>query len=643
VVIATSNESDEITSKSLHVISVLLTDDYTIDDGSRIVGKIYAAVSGSGNAPSVALYYEGDEDSAWEIPVNINLLDGRYLKTDQSTPQTVSGGAPTFEGGIIAPSIETAADDLDLSPASGIVKILTSGTDGGYRAYDATGAYYIGIDHTGATGRVISSHGYLQLSSLNADVQVMLPAGQEFGVYSGATRKAGIGSDGVLDALKVDTPLLQPSGGDQVIKLGDDAGTKVVLIKNVNDEVVTRIDSMGKTYLYGSYSAWQGVVIDDDIWLKYARGSVRGQYSDNRIQFGSITYSWGSVEIYSCNESDIHLGSVRDVIITLGDSAGGNKVSIEDSDGAEVASIDSNGDFSGRAGEFDTLKTNATWGGLTLWAGSAWLKRTASDFISIELGTAGDHPLKLAPANDLVIKLSDAAGARKTSIVDNGLVEKASIDSLGNFTWKGNLAHEGGNVGFYGATPVTQPTITGVRGGGGTANLLSALADLGLVVDNTTAAKGEIKLPVGSPAEMTAQIDQDKDLRLLFDDTTVEHAVWQFKMPDDYGGNLVAKIQYTMASATSGKVDFEVSVMAVSGGDAQDLDADSYDTVNAGNATVPGTAGYLGELTITLTNDDDVAAGDYVRVKLEDVRSSNPDKATGDCEVRNVVLEYEVA
>jgi len=207
----------------------------------------------------------------------------------------------------------------------------------------------------------------------------------------------------------------------------------------------------------------------------------------------------------------------------------------------------------------------------------------------------------------------------------------------------GDLNHEGENVGFYGATPVTQPTITGVRGGGGTANLLSALAGMGLIEDNTTAAKGEIKLPVGSPAEMTAQIDQDKDLRLLFDDTTVEHAVWQFRMPDDYGGNLVAKIQYAMASATSGKVYFEVSVMAVSGGDAQDLDADSYDAANAANATVPGTAGYPGELTITLTNDDDVAAGDYVRIKLEDVRSGNPDKATDDCEVRNVVLEYEVA
>ena len=154
-------------------------------------------------------------------------------------------------------------------------------------------------------------------------------------------------------------------------------------------------------------------------------------------------------------------------------------------------------------------------------------------------------------------------------------------------------------------------------------------------------ATGTIMLPVGSPSEMTTQIDQAKDLRLLFDAGTVEHAVWQFRMPANYASALVAKIQYTMASATTGKVDFEVSVMAVTDAEAQDLDADSYDSVNAANATVPGTAGYLDEISITLTNADSVAVGDYVRIKLErDADDGTDDTAAGDCEVRNFVVEY---
>lgn len=157
-------------------------------------------------------------------------------------------------------------------------------------------------------------------------------------------------------------------------------------------------------------------------------------------------------------------------------------------------------------------------------------------------------------------------------------------------------------------------------------------------------ATGTVMLDVGSPSTMTAQIDQSKDLRLLFDAAAVENAVWQFRMPANYASGPVAKIQYAMASATSGKVDFEVSVMAVTDADAQDLDADSYDAVNAVNDTVPGTAGYLDELSVALANADSVAAGDYVRIKLErDADDGTDDTAAGDCEVRNFVLEYAAA
>ena len=162
-------------------------------------------------------------------------------------------------------------------------------------------------------------------------------------------------------------------------------------------------------------------------------------------------------------------------------------------------------------------------------------------------------------------------------------------------------------------------------------------------------ATATVLLPVGGPSKMTAQIDQGEDLRLLFDADTVEHAVWQCAIPDNDGQWTTVSaakliIQFSMASGTSGKVDFEASVMAISDGDSQDLDSDSYDSVNTANATVPGTAGDRGTLTITLSNRDGMAPGDYCRIKLErDADDGTDDTAAGDCEVRNVLLVLTVS
>lgn len=133
---------------------------------------------------------------------------------------------------------------------------------------------------------------------------------------------------------------------------------------------------------------------------------------------------------------------------------------------------------------------------------------------------------------------------------------------------------------------------------------------------------------------------------LAFDDTAVEGCrTVPFQMPAAYtgSGTLKADIHYIMASATSGKVDFEVSVEAFTAADAVDLDAgESFDTLNAANQTVPGTAGYLGVATVTLTNKDSVAAGDYVRLKIErDADDATDDTASGDARLLQVVVREE--
>lgn len=133
---------------------------------------------------------------------------------------------------------------------------------------------------------------------------------------------------------------------------------------------------------------------------------------------------------------------------------------------------------------------------------------------------------------------------------------------------------------------------------------------------------------------------------LAFDDTTQETArSYPISMPAAYtgSGTLKARITYMMATATSGTVDFEVSVEAVTDGDSLDMDgAESFDAVNSGTETVPGTAGYPSMIEVTVSNKDSVAAGDYVRLKLaRDADDGTNDTATGDARVLLVTLFEE--
>ena len=75
----------------------------------------------------------------------------------------------------------------------------------------------------------------------------------------------------------------------------------------------------------------------------------------------------------------------------------------------------------------------------------------------------------------------------------------------------------------------------------------------------------------------------------------------------------MVKVQYKMASATSNGVVIEGRLAAVSDPDATDVDAKAFAAANtAGTSTVPGTAGHMNEISLTLTNADSVAAGDFV-------------------------------
>lgn len=158
---------------------------------------------------------------------------------------------------------------------------------------------------------------------------------------------------------------------------------------------------------------------------------------------------------------------------------------------------------------------------------------------------------------------------------------------------------------------------------------------------------GAAILPDGSASNAAPAIQRVKSsaaaptpyfLQAAFDASTDEMLFWSLRMPDDYASSPVLKAQYKMASATSGTVILAAYVMAVTDGDATDVDANDFASVNASSAaTVPGTAGHLDEISITLTNADSVAAGDFVIVRLG---RDTTDTASGDCEVVAVTLAY---
>lgn len=119
---------------------------------------------------------------------------------------------------------------------------------------------------------------------------------------------------------------------------------------------------------------------------------------------------------------------------------------------------------------------------------------------------------------------------------------------------------------------------------------------------------------------------------LAFDATTAETCYWTLVVPFGYTSPLSIVLTYMMASATTGGVAFDVAVEAVTDGDATDLDAaTSFDTTNTGTqATVPGTAGQIDQVSITLTNGDAAAAADYLRISVTRATANGTDTATGD-------------
>ena len=132
-----------------------------------------------------------------------------------------------------------------------------------------------------------------------------------------------------------------------------------------------------------------------------------------------------------------------------------------------------------------------------------------------------------------------------------------------------------------------------------------------------------------------------------FDDTDEEACFTPTaQMPASYAGTgtLKATLKIIFASEVTATDEavFDVSVEAVTSGDAVDLDAGrSFDSVNSGEVDPPPAAGYEVDLTITLANKDSVAAGDEVVFHIRRDTDHANDTCTGDAYVSSIRIHED--
>lgn len=167
---------------------------------------------------------------------------------------------------------------------------------------------------------------------------------------------------------------------------------------------------------------------------------------------------------------------------------------------------------------------------------------------------------------------------------------------------------------------------------------------------------GAAMLPDGSASNLGPALQRVKSsatapppyfLQLAYDAAQLEFAVWQFRAPADVNATpaWALKIQFKMTSATTGNVIMIGRMAATTPGDTTDTDAKAFASANTSSATaVPATtAGKLGEISITMTNDDGAVAGDFVSLYIARDGASGSDTASGDLELVAAALTYTTA
>jgi hypothetical protein len=126
--------------------------------------------------------------------------------------------------------------------------------------------------------------------------------------------------------------------------------------------------------------------------------------------------------------------------------------------------------------------------------------------------------------------------------------------------------------------------------------------------------------------------------RVAFDDTTDEGRMWLFRPPQTFTTATLKILYYMSGANTSKNVGWVAYLSAISDTDTS-FTANAFDSANTGTTVCPDAAGTVDEASITLTNGDSIAAGDWVCLLLRRNAAVASD-ATGDAIVIMCEVQY---
>jgi hypothetical protein len=130
--------------------------------------------------------------------------------------------------------------------------------------------------------------------------------------------------------------------------------------------------------------------------------------------------------------------------------------------------------------------------------------------------------------------------------------------------------------------------------------------------------------------------------KLSFDAAAIEGKIWTGRVPRGYGSTLTVNGVFYMASATSGNVVLAAQIACVSDADAS-VDAKAFATANSATVAVPGAAKTAKAFSITMTNADSIAAGDFFSLVFYRDATNGSDTATGDMELIALDMYFSLA
>jgi len=114
VELATSTKSDILDGRASYVVPLTLSQDHILDAGSRVVGKIFAEVTGGGGAPTVVMYYNGLTASHWAMPSNPEVLNNIYVPYEGARRDVDLGDNVVMGEDAVIPKLSSDENDGDV-------------------------------------------------------------------------------------------------------------------------------------------------------------------------------------------------------------------------------------------------------------------------------------------------------------------------------------------------------------------------------------------------------------------------------------------------------------------------------------------------------------------------------------------------